>query len=53
MPGQYQVMMSESKYAGMESIAFGDTFHPDKTIAINRLNYWSFPSVNSVETEVK
>ena len=23
------------------------------TMAINRINYWSFPSVNSVETDVK
>jgi hypothetical protein len=26
--GRYPMMMSESKYAGMERLEFGDTFHP-------------------------
>ncbi len=52
MCGQYQVMMSGSKYAGMERIELRDTFHPT-TMAINGPNYWSFPWVNSAETAIK
>jgi len=51
MCGQYQVMMSGSKYAGMERIELRDTFHPTK-MAINGPNYWSFPWVNSAETAI-
>jgi hypothetical protein len=29
MRGRYQVMMSELKYAEVETLEFGDTFHPD------------------------
>ncbi len=36
----------------MESIPLGDAFHLDSTV-INRVDYWSFPSVSSVEDAVK
>jgi len=36
----------------MESIPLGDAFHHGTTV-INRVDYWSFPSVNSVEDAVK
>jgi hypothetical protein len=36
----------------MEGIPSEDAFQSDSTV-INLVDYWSFPSVNSVETDTK